>query len=106
MISKYFSNWLSYLFVIWIFMDYYKILNISKDDNMDNIKKSYRKLQMKYHPDKHNGNDVMSKKINEAYAILSDDGKRREYDSPRSRAGFGGFENFPSFFEDFFKYSI
>lgn len=63
--------------------DLYKILKISKNATKDEIKKSYRKLAIKYHPDK-NPNDKESenkfKKIADAYSILSDEKKRKEYD--------------------------
>lgn len=63
--------------------DYYTILGVEKTASKDDIKKAYRKLAMKLHPDKHKGNKEMEdrfKKINEAYAVLGDDEKRRQYD--------------------------
>ena len=63
--------------------DYYKILNISKPVTNDDIKKAYRKLAIKWHPDKNNNSKVseeMFKKIAEAYSVLSDNNKRRQYD--------------------------
>lgn len=77
--------------------DYYKILGLSRDVNINDIKKAYRKLAMEYHPDKNPGNkkaEEKFKEIGEAYAILSDPQKRRQYDQfghVGSRAG-GGFE--------------
>lgn len=64
--------------------DYYEVLGVKKDASADDIKKAYRKLAMKYHPDK-NPDDKNAeekfKEISEAYAVLSDTEKRREYDT-------------------------
>lgn len=64
--------------------DYYEVLGVKKDASADDIKKAYRKLAMKYHPDK-NPDDKNAeekfKEISEAYAVLSDAGKRKEYDT-------------------------
>ncbi len=68
--------------------DYYKILGVKPEATSDEIKKAFRKLSMKYHPDKNNGDDTMFKEINEANSILSDEDKRRDYD--RLRRGGGG----------------
>lgn len=62
--------------------DYYEILGVSRDAAPDDIKKAYRKLAMKEHPDK-GGNPERFKKISEAYEILSDDQKRAQYDAPQ-----------------------
>lgn len=59
--------------------NYYEILNISKNSSQEEIKKQYRILALKYHPDK-NGDSEMFKKINKAYQILSDPEKKMEYD--------------------------
>jgi curved DNA-binding protein len=64
--------------------DYYKILGVSKSASDEVIKKSYRKLAMKYHPDHTKGDKSAEdkfKKISEAYAVLSDKEKRKEYDT-------------------------
>lgn len=64
--------------------DYYEVLGVKKDASADDIKKAYRKLAMKYHPDK-NPDDKNAeekfKEISEAYAVLSDAEKRKEYDA-------------------------
>jgi curved DNA-binding protein len=64
--------------------DYYKILGIDKTASADDIKKAYRKLAVKYHPDKNPGNkeaEEKFKKMSEAYAVLSDQEKRKQYDN-------------------------
>ncbi|MBT8489959.1 MAG: DnaJ domain-containing protein [Deltaproteobacteria bacterium] len=64
--------------------DYYKILRVDKKASFEDIKKAYRKLALKYHPDKNPDNKEAEdkfKKINEAYAVLSDPEKRQQYDS-------------------------
>lgn len=82
--------------------DYYNILGVSKGANDDEIKKAYRKLAHKYHPDKSGGDEAKFKEINEAYQILSDKQKRAQYDQFGSAfeqagagaggQGFGGFD--------------
>jgi curved DNA-binding protein len=65
-------------------MDYYKILGVDKTADSAAIKKAYRKLAMKYHPDKTAGDKAAEEKFkeaNEAYAVLSDPEKRKEYDT-------------------------
>lgn len=65
------------------YKDYYKILGVSKNATKDEIKKAYRKLAVKYHPDKAKGNkeaEEKFKEINEANEVLSDDEKRKKYD--------------------------
>ncbi len=74
--------------------DYYKTLGVSEDATSEDIKKTYRKLAFQYHPDKNPGNEEMMKEINEAYAVLSDIGKRREYDSLRKSYGFSARDQF------------
>ncbi len=64
--------------------NYYNILGVNKSASGADIKKSYRKLAMKYHPDKTKGDTVSEnkfKKISEAYAVLSDEHKRKQYDN-------------------------
>lgn len=63
--------------------DYYKLLGVSKNAGKDEIKKAFRKLAMKFHPDKNKDDksaEEKFKKINEAYAVLSNDEKRKQYD--------------------------
>lgn len=69
--------------------NYYDILGINKDATEDEIKRAYRKLALKTHPDKNGGNDTMFKKINEAYETLSDSDKRHVYDNPNQMPDFG-----------------
>lgn len=64
-------------------MDYYSILEINRDATEEEIKKSYRRLSKKYHPDANPGNADAEKRfkdISEAYAVLGDRKKRQEYD--------------------------
>ncbi len=84
--------------------DYYSVLGVDRKATQDDIKRPFRKLAHKYHPDKGGTDEARFKEITEAYAILSDDKKRREYDTygqafaggsagaPHGGQGFGGFD--------------
>ena len=64
-------------------MDYYKTLGVSKESSSTDIKKAYRKLALKFHPDKNKGDkgaEAKFKEISEAYAVLSDSEKKQQYD--------------------------
>jgi len=63
-----------------IIMDFYDILGVPKDATIDEIKKAYRRLAFKYHPDKNPEGEEIFKRINLAYQTLSDPEKRRKYD--------------------------
>lgn len=79
--------------------DYYKTLEVSRDASDDEIKKAYRKLAMKYHPDRNNGAaeaEEKFKEITEAYDVLRDPNKRAAYDrygDAGLKGGFGGFHH-------------
>ena len=94
--------------------DFYEILGVPKNASDDEIKKSYRKLAMKYHPDRNQGDasaEVKFKEAKEAYEMLSDAEKRAAYDqyghagvdpNMRGAAGAGGFGGFGESFGDIF----
>jgi molecular chaperone DnaJ len=79
----------------YLMRDYYDILGVGRDADSDDIKKAYRRLSMKYHPDRNNGDKELEskfKELSEAYSVLSDDKKRHEYDNPNSlNSMFGNF---------------
>lgn len=87
--------------------DYYEVLGISKNASEDEVKKAFRKLAVKYHPDKEGGSEEKFKEINEAYEVLKDKQKRQRYDQfghagvggSGGGAGYGGnpFEGFGGF---------
>ena len=96
--------------------DYYEVLGVSKNATKDELKKAYRKLAIKYHPDKNPGDKAAEEKFKEAaeaYDVLSDDAKRQRYDR-YGHAGVGGasgggfsdvndiFSHFGDIFGDFF----
>lgn len=88
--------------------DYYDVLGVDKDADQKEIKKAYRKLAMKYHPDVSEEEDASEKfkEVSEAYAVLSDEDKRSRYDR-FGHAGMEGFTNEDIFnninFEDIFR---
>lgn len=69
--------------------DYYEILGVSRDASEEEIKKAFRKLAHKYHPDKAGGDEKKFKEINEAYQVLSDKKKREYYDKFGTTEPFG-----------------
>lgn len=87
--------------------DYYSILEVNKSASADEIKKKYRELALRYHPDRNPGDKAAEQKfkdIAEAYSVLGDEEKRKEYDSPSTRTGAGTFSGFDyDGFEDFFR---
>src|SRR5512138_346575 len=77
--------------------DFYAVLGASSSASQDEIKKQYRRLAAKHHPDK-NPNDAKAaerfKEISEAYTVLGDAEKRKQYDEMRRLGAFGGFGGF------------
>jgi molecular chaperone DnaJ len=92
----------------WFDKDFYKVLGVSKDVSEAELKKTYRKLSRKYHPDTNPGDakaEAKFKEISEAYSVLSDSKERAEYDQmramgpgPRFNPGAGGGQGFPGGF--------
>ena len=93
--------------------DYYEVLGVPKNAEDDEIKKAYRKLAMKYHPDRNQGSaqeaELKFKEVKEAYEMLSDPQKRAAYDQyghagvdPSMRGGAEGFGGFAEAFGDIF----
>lgn len=79
------------------YRDYYEILGVNKDAKSTEIKKAYRKLAKKYHPDLHPNDKESNEKfaeINEAYEVLSDPEKRKKYDMFGKNANFSQGQNF------------
>lgn len=88
--------------------DYYEILSVNKNSSPDEIKTSYRKLALKFHPDKNPGNkeaEEKFKELAEAYEVLSDPVKRQRYDQfghqGVNNTGFHGFDNINDIFSHF-----
>src|SRR4051795_6746666 len=84
--------------------DYYEVLGVARGTAIDDIKKAYRKLAVKFHPDKNPGDPEAEEKFKEAaeaYGVLSDEEKRARYDrfGHAGTAGMGGFD--PNQFADF-----
>ena len=92
--------------------DYYEVLGVNKNTSKDELKKAYRKLAMKYHPDRNPDDQAASerfKELSEAYEILSDDQKRQAYDqfghdgvNPSFSNAQGAAEGFSDIFGDIF----
>ena len=102
--------------------DYYEVLGVARNASENDIKKAYRRLAMKYHPDRNQGDaakaaEAKFKEVKEAYEVLCDAEKRAAYDQyghagvdpnmggggfPGGFGGFGGFENFSDIFGDIF----
>ncbi|MGE5662881.1 MAG: DnaJ domain-containing protein, partial [Deltaproteobacteria bacterium] len=81
--------------------DYYEVLGVTRGSDGEEIKKAFRHLALQYHPDRNPGDkgaEERFKEINEAYSVLSDPGKREQYDAyghaGPSGQGFGGFADF------------
>ena len=93
--------------------DYYEVLGVSRDASEADVKKAYRRLAMKFHPDRNPGDDVAEEKFkeaSEAYEVLSDGEQREAYDrfghdavgGQGGMGGFGGASSFSDVFADVF----
>ena len=71
--------------------DFYDVLGVQKDASKDDIKAAYRKMALQFHPDRNKSPDAEEKfkEISEAYAVLSDDEKRKQYDTYGKEGGMG-----------------
>lgn len=81
----------------WVEKDFYQILGVSQTATPEEIKRAYRKLAQKYHPDANPGDSKAEdefKKVAEAYDVLGDEAKRKEYDEVRRLVASGGFTGF------------
>jgi molecular chaperone DnaJ len=81
----------------WVGKDFYRELGVPSDATADEIKKAYRKLAKENHPDANHGNtdaELKFKSVSEAYGVLSDPGKRKEYDEAKRLFGTGGAGGF------------
>jgi DnaJ-class molecular chaperone len=81
-------------------LDYYSILELQKDASSADIKKSYRRLSKKFHPDKNKDGEEQFKKIAEAYSVLGDPTKKEAYDGRGSRPNIN-FDSFSDFYNNF-----
>ncbi|HMN28133.1 MAG TPA: DnaJ domain-containing protein [Caldilineaceae bacterium] len=95
--------------------DYYEVLGVDRNADKETLKRSFRKLAQKYHPDVNKAPDAEAvfKELNEAYQVLSDDQKRAAYDrfghaGVQGASGYndfsGGFGDLNSIFEDFWRF--
>ncbi|HUO46985.1 MAG TPA: DnaJ domain-containing protein, partial [Acidimicrobiia bacterium] len=83
----------------WVDKDFYKIIGVSPEASAEEVKRAYRKLAQKYHPDANPGDlqaEERFKEISEAYGVLSNTEQRKEYDEVRRLVESGGFGGFGS----------
>jgi len=81
-------------------MDYYQILGVDQNADPKTIKDAYRTLAFKYHPDRNPGQADLMKRINEAYAVLSNPKKKQEYDAMRHQFGSSAYGRFRQSYSD------